>query len=161
MPASPINLKNMKLACRMLELGVRPHLVSHVMAFPHHIITDWYVQITGQRPKRGQLRDGAASYVETRRDARRLSVFCAIYQDEKGTDTPSVEHLVTSIERFNKLYSWKRIDGTLAWMAVRDIDTGVLKFRYCSSCQLHYLYYLGRERLRTCSFCDSGNGRSF
>ena len=160
MPASPINLNNMKLACRMLELGVRPHLVAHAMAFPQYHIADWYEQITGQRPKRGQLKDGAASYVETRRDARRLSLFCAIYMKVKGNQTPALEHLVLAIERFNKLFPDEVIDGTLAWIAVRDLDTNVLDFRFCTSCQLPYLYYLGKPRLRQCSFCDSRNGKS-
>ncbi|OGT89277.1 MAG: hypothetical protein A2286_01985 [Gammaproteobacteria bacterium RIFOXYA12_FULL_61_12] len=143
----------------MLELGVRPHLVAHAMGLPQPTLISWYQQITGDRTKRGPLKTGAASYVRDRSGAERLSVFCVLYRTLQRDQTPSAEHLIAAIEMYNRLQP-EPIDGTLAWMAARELDASresgrddMLKLRFCTSCKLPHVYHLQSVALRKCPFC--------
>ena len=156
MPAPSINLNRACLARRMMEFGVRPHLIAYMMKLPEPSVMEWYEQVIGKRPNRGPLKNCAASYIKTRSDARRLAVFCTFYRKAKRTAGPMMmEQLFLAMAHFNKIYPDQKIDGTLAWMAAREFDTNVLRFKYCSSCRLHYLYYLQSPQLRKCPFCPS------
>lgn len=159
MPA--INIKSVLFACRLMELGVRPHLVGHHLSITHKTIRKWYWQLTGKRTKRGPLKQCVSSYVKTRSDARLLSVFCLLYNSVKDGESPSIEYRIRAIERYNKLCSDEPIDGTMAWFAMVQLDSKQdLKLKMCKACGVPYVHLPGSAHLNKCAVCPSGNGKS-
>lgn len=158
MPAPSIDIRRIGFAHRLLELGVRPHLVAHTMGLPQTTVVTWYQQINGIRTSRGPLKTCSASYLKTRADAQLLSVFCAFYLNHRVSGEPSsAEQLIDAIEKTLTL-TGREIDGNMAWMAARELDTGVLQLRYCPVCKLHHVYYLQSLVLRKCPFCAPTTG---
>ena len=153
--ASPsVDLTRISLGKRLLTLGVRPHVVSHLLSLPQKTTVNWFEQLTGYRTNRGPLKSGAIAYVKSREASRRLTVLCGIYCMIVGTDeVNAVSHLIRTIETYNVIFCGEIVDGTYAWMAVRDLNSGIIKYRYCSSCSHNYIYNLQSAWTRKCPFC--------
>lgn len=165
MPTPSIDLRRIDRAKRLLILGVRPHLAAYTMGLPQTTVMAWHQQLTGARSNRGPLPQGAASYILNREDARRISIFAALYSmDNSADDALSVDHLIATLELYNRLYADAPIDGTLGWMTARELDSqriapsgaldsGIITLKYCPSCRSDYVYLLRSPRLRKCPFC--------
>lgn len=153
MPAPSIDIRRIGFAHRLLELGVRPHLVAHTMGLPQTTVVTWHQQLTGARTKRGPLKNCTASWIKDRGAAQVLAVFCTLYRDHReSVDPSSAEQLIAAIEN-TRILTGHELDGTLAWMAARELDTGILQLRYCPACKMQHAYYLDAAILRKCPFC--------
>lgn len=164
MPAQSVDLQRYQLGSKLIELGVRPHLVAHMLGMPQPTVIKWYEEINGHRTKRGPLKAGASSYVTSKKTARQLTVFCSIYSKLSGLDRKekslnSITNLIRSIEAYNRLNPDEAIDGTMAWMAARDLNSGLLKFKFCPKCRTRFIYLLESPFLRKCCFCTTRKGR--
>lgn len=138
--------------------GVRPHLIVYSLGVSKQMMSSWYEELHGVRPKRGPLPGQAANYLKDRKDARKLSIFLGIYRritdSSRNSDETRIEDFVKSLEVFNKIRK-ETIDGNLAWFASREYLASILTLRYCSHCKSNYAYNLSSIYLRSCPFCQN------
>lgn len=155
MESPSLELRRVQLAQRMLELSIRPHLVSYTLGMPRALLVRWWQSLYGEKPKRGPMPAQVASYIKSRSDARKLSVFLGILS--RHGKCVSADGLVESIEAYNSLYPSSTINGNMAWQASREFSSEVLTLRYCPSCRVRHAYQLSTKILRNCTFCGSAS----
>lgn len=151
---------NTLYANRLIMLGARIAVVSHMTSLPRKRLRRLYKEWTGNDPHPGHLPSNPSFYTEDLMKSLHSSVFLSFYRYHASlvaNDVASPQLLITVYEAYLSHFGVKKnlavLDFNRAWALIRAYRAGQVLSQRCRCCRSNYVVTTGFSR-QGCPICS-------
>lgn len=155
------NISDWQIAEKMMQMGMRPPLVSATTRLPLTVLRNLWQSIHGKRPPSGLLPDNSLGLLRRYRHVVHGNLFFSIYFKMAGesifktaNNATILAAYETYLEMVKQMEMVPLIELTAAWYIARDLRSQILEKHYCRKCKVPYLYSLQLDLTHHCPFCN-------
>lgn len=155
----PDAIVKLDLALRLIRNGVRPPIASRLTALPNQVVRKLWESHFHTPAPRGQFPPDSTRILSRTGIAEEGALWLAIYRricyyySVRITSRVHATALLDAYRTLRIVLSQQvRLTLQQTYFIARDLVTGTLETRYCTTCRAHYLYHLP-STLISCPFC--------
>lgn len=144
--------QRLRVAHDLISAELRISWVRNLTGVGLRTLRLWWKEIHGKNPSPGKLPESVLHFIRNQPSASRLSAVALFHRKLQGR-TLDADSLLSTWLSFQAICG--PIDINAYYLAVRDVETGMVGLLECSGCEASYLHDPTNTNTNRCPFCDA------